>query len=366
MRRALRLAERGRGRVEPNPMVGCVIVRGGRIIGQGFHRRFGGPHAEIEALRECGQAARGATVYVTLEPCCYFGKTPPCTDALIAAGVRRVVAAMIDPNPRVAGRGLRALRAAGIETRVGLLESEARALNAPFCRLIQQRRPWVILKWAQSLDGVIATYRGDSRWISDRRMRAHAHATRSRVDAILVGAGTVLRDDPLLTCRLTRPRRTATRIVLDSHLRCSERSCALVRTARRVPTIFFCGPAAHASRVARLEAAGCTVIRAPLERSATHDARLRLTGVLKVLAQHGVTNLLVEGGGRVLGSFVDQRLADEVHVYIAATLIGGAGAVHALGGRGAPRIAAALPLDGRIKGLGGGWLFEGRAIDRRT
>jgi diaminohydroxyphosphoribosylaminopyrimidine deaminase / 5-amino-6-(5-phosphoribosylamino)uracil reductase len=386
MRRALQLAARGRGRVEPNPMVGCVIVRGGRVLGEGYHRRFGGPHAEIDALRRCAggataivspsvaaNAARGATVYVTLEPCGHHGKTPPCTDALIAAGVAQVVAAMRDPNPLVAGRGLRLLKKAGIEVDVGLLEREASDLNAPFIKLMRHKRPWVILKWAQSLDGKIATTTGDARWISDERMRAHAHRVRGRLDAIIVGRGTVERDDPLLTCRTGRightdhsgaaprtgrPPRIATRVVLDAGLHTPE-TAQLVRTARQAPTWFFCTPRAAEARLRKLQAAGCEVYEVPPDAG---GAGVSLPAVLDVLGQHDMTNVLVEGGGQVLGSFFDQKLADELHIYIAPRLIGGAAAPTPLAGIGPARLGDSLYLNPRpqLRPLGQGWLLQTR------
>lgn len=369
MRRALRLAARGQGRVEPNPMVGCVIVRDGRVIAEGWHRRFGGPHAEVVALRRCTADPRGATVYVTLEPCCHQGQTPPCTRALLAAGVGRVVAAMRDPNPRVAGRGLKTLRRAGIEVQVGVLAEAARTLNAPFTKLMRRKRPWVILKWAQSLDGRIATFTGDSKWISDERMRAHAHRVRGRVDALLVGRRTVETDDPLLTCRVGRARRTATRIVLDAHLRTPPRA-QLVRTARDVPTWVFCTPPAPAARARRLEAAGCVVHRVPLARGPhpptvnpqTDAPGVDLGAVLDLLGQHRMTNVLVEGGAALLGRFFDEKLADEIHVYVAPRLIGGATAPGALGGVGARRVAdsVVLPPETRMRRLGAGWLVQAR------
>ena len=363
MRRALQLASRGRGRVEPNPMVGCVIVRGGRIIGEGHHRRFGGPHAEIEALRRCGGRAEGTTVYVTLEPCCYHGKTPPCTEALIAAGVRRVVAAMRDPNPRVAGRGLRLLRRAGIEATVGECAEAAAELNAPFVKLMRERRPWVILKWAQSVDGKIATRTGDSKWITDEVMRGHAHRVRGRMDAIIVGSQTARTDDPMLTCRAGRAPRVATRVVVDTKLR-TPVTAQLVRTAREVPTLLFCGDRAPEARLCRLEAAGCAVERV----SESGRSGLALTEVLDRLGERQMTNVLVEGGGALLGDFFDQGLADEVHVYIAPRLIGGRQAIGALHGRGVARVqeGALLPPDGKLKTLGTGWLLQNRLSRKRT
>jgi diaminohydroxyphosphoribosylaminopyrimidine deaminase/5-amino-6-(5-phosphoribosylamino)uracil reductase len=327
MRRALALAARGRGRVEPNPMVGAVILKNGRIIGEGYHRRFGGPHAEVEALRRCTVNPRGATCYVTLEPCCHHGKTPPCTDAIIAAGVARVVAAVRDPNPLVAGGGVRRLRAAGVRVEVGLLQEQARALNAPFFKLQATGLPWVILKWAQSIDGKIATRRGESQWITSPPARRAAHALRGRVDANIVGVNTVFADDPMLTCRLARPLRIATRVILDRRLR-TPPDCKLVRTARRAPTLIVTGQVSAARR-RPFEGAGCEVLVLPNPQR--RDALRRL---LRALGRRGFTNVMVEGGGKVLGAFVDQRLADEAVIFVAPRLIGGSAAPGPLGGVG--------------------------------
>jgi len=327
MWRALELAARGRGAVEPNPMVGAVIVRGGRVIGEGWHRRFGGPHAEVEALRACGRSARGATCYVTLEPCCHFGKTPPCTDALIAAGIRRVVAAVRDPFPRVRGGGFRRLRAAGARVDVGLLRDAAAELNAPFFKLQRTGRPWVILKWAQSLDGQIATRRGDSKWITSTEARRASHALRGRVDAVVVGVGTVLADDPELTCRLVSAKRAAVRVVLDTHAR-TPMSSQLVRTARTSPTLIVTGDA-KSVRARRLSRAGCDLLGLP-----TRGGRVRLDRLLDELGRRFMTNVMVEGGGALLGAFVDEGLADEADVFVAPRLIGGRAAVGPLAGVG--------------------------------
>jgi diaminohydroxyphosphoribosylaminopyrimidine deaminase/5-amino-6-(5-phosphoribosylamino)uracil reductase len=318
MRQALDAAEPTKGLVEPNPLVGCVIVRGRRVVGVGHHRRFGGPHAEVYALRQAGAKASGATVYVNLEPCSHFGKTPPCAHALIRAGVSRVVVAMQDPNPLVCGRGLMQLRRAGIRVEVGLLSEEAEALNAPFITLHRKKRPYLILKWAQSIDGRIATRSGDSKWISSPQSRHMVHTLRSRVDGVLIGIKTALRDDPELTARGVRVVRSAARIVLDSRLRLPAGS-KLVRTARKTPTILFCSPAALKSRKAKLlKRAGCDVIAVPTGRRG-----LRLERILRELAARRMTNVLVEGGGELLGSLVDRGLADEAHVFVAPILIGG-------------------------------------------
>lgn len=358
MRRALALARRGLGRVEPNPMVGCVIVRAGRVVGEGFHRQFGGPHAEVEALRAAGRRAAGATVYVTLEPCCYFGKTPPCCDALIAAGVGRVVAAMHDPNPRVAGGGIRALRAAGISVECGVLGAEAARLAAPFITLMTRGRPWVIAKWAQSIDGAMATRTGDSKWITDEPARGDAHRTRGRVDGIMVGVGTVLADDPLLTCRQHRPRRVATRIVLDSRLR-TPLGAQLIRTAKEAPTLIYCARDAAAARRRKLEAHGIEIV--PI-RAGTDG--LALNALLDDLGRRQMTNVLVEGGGTLLGRIFDQRLADEVHIYVAPTIIGGAATLHAVAGEGAARVADSLRFaePPSLTRCGDGWRIRGRLV----
>jgi len=346
MGRAMALARRGLGRVEPNPMVGCVVVRGGRVLGEGYHRRFGGKHAEIEALDRCKGPARGATVYVTLEPCCHHGKTPPCTDALIAAGVRRVVAAMRDPFAAVAGRGFGRLRRAGIEVSVGLCGKQARRLNAAYLKLRTEGRPWVILKWAQSLDGKIATHTGHSQWISSAESRREAHRLRGRVDAVIVGSGTAGMDDPMLTCRHVRARRTASRIVVSGGLRIDPHS-RLVRTAGQVPTIVATTRAAlrrHARKASVLREAGCEVLGL-----ATRRGRVSLAGLLDELGRRQMTNVLVEGGGKLLGGFFDDQLADEVVVFVSPQLIGGAAAPGALGGVGLPRVSRELGQEDMVE-----------------
>jgi diaminohydroxyphosphoribosylaminopyrimidine deaminase/5-amino-6-(5-phosphoribosylamino)uracil reductase len=330
MQRALAIARRAVGRVEPNPMVGCVLVKRGRKVGEGHHRDFGGPHAEVNAITSAGNAAKGATAYVTLEPCCHHGKTPPCTEALIRSGVVSVIAAMKDPNPLVAGKGLRRLRAAGIITRVGLLEREAESLTAPFVTCQTRKRPYIILKWAQSLDGKIATRTGDSQWITSLASRRESHRLRARVDAIVVGVETVLADDPELTARHARRRRIATRVVLDSQLR-TPPSARLVCTANVTPTLIVTSPSGlkRKSRAAALEAAGCELIAVKSSRSG-----ISLPALARELHRRSMTNVMVEGGGRVLGSFFDSGLGDEAIIFVAPRLIGGAEAPGPLDGLG--------------------------------
>lgn len=318
-------------------MVGCVIVKDGRVIGEGYHRRFGGPHAEIEALRACRVSPRGATVYVSLEPCCHHGKTPPCTDALIEAGVSRVVAALPDPNPLVAGGGIKALLAAGIDAHAGLLEPEAAEALTPYLTLTRLGRPYVIAKWAQSLDGKLATRTGDSRWISGEASRRLVHRLRARVDAIVVGSGTVLADDPLLTARDVPLKRLATRVVLDGRLRIREK-CQLVVTAKEIPTLVVTTTAgARSPKAGRLRRAGVEVVACR-----TPKGRLSPTGVMTMLAGRGMTNALLEGGPTLLTAFLDAGLVDETMVFTAPILIGGSDAPTAYSGRGRALIAQAL------------------------
>lgn len=337
MRRALELAARGRGSVEPNPMVGCIIARGAEILGEGWHRVFGGPHAEIEALRIAGPRAAGATMYVTLEPCCHYGKTPPCTEAIIRSGIRRVVAAMTDPFSAVAGQGIEQLRAAGIEVLVGLMENEARRLNAPYLKLIRFHRPWVIAKWAMTADGKIATVTGDSRWISNEESRRRVHEIRGRMDAVAVGIGTVEKDDPLLTARPPGPR-VAVRIVLDSQARLSLDS-RLVRTAREVPVLVAVSARAAPQARQRLVDAGCEV----LECSGDSPGD-RLVALLDELGRRRMTNVLFEGGSRILGELFDHHLVDEVHVFIAPKILGGKDGPTPVAGRGVNFVADAFAI----------------------
>ncbi len=337
MSRALELAARGEGSVEPNPMVGCTIVRDGETVGEGFHARYGGPHAEIEALNVAGTRARGATVYVTLEPCCHHGKTPPCTQALIAAGVRRVVIAQKDPFPHVAGGGIVELDAAGIEVECGLSAAEARWLNAPYLKLTQTGRPWIIAKWAMTLDGKLATCTGDSRWISCRASREIVHRLRGRVDAVLVGRGTAQADDPMLTARPPGPR-TATRIVVDTMASLLPTS-QLVRTARDVPVVVAVGADAPEDRVQVLLDAGCDVTVCEGE-----SREERLGALLDQLGARLMTNVLVEGGGKLLGSLFDAGQIDEVHAFVAPKIVGGASAASPMAGEGVGLVSQSLAL----------------------
>jgi diaminohydroxyphosphoribosylaminopyrimidine deaminase/5-amino-6-(5-phosphoribosylamino)uracil reductase len=368
MRRALDLARRGEGRVEPNPVVGAVLVEGDRVVAEGWHDAFGGPHAELVALRIAALPPsrsptlprshsptlslshsptlplqfNRATLYTTLEPCAHFGKTPPCAPAIIKAGIRRVVVAARDPNPAVAGRGIRMLRRAGIEVVVGVCGREAEAQNAPFFKLHRTGLPWVIAKWAMSADGKIATREGDSRWITGREARAFARRLRARCQAVIVGIGTALADDPRLLPDLPPGppppvARPYLRVVLDSRARLPLRS-RLVRSARETPVLIAVSALAPARRRRALEEAGCEIC-------VIGRRRPDLGRLLGAFGRRGFTHVLVEGGGEVLGSAFDDRLVDEVYAFIAPRVIGGTSAPSPVGGNGPAGIADSLSLE---------------------
>lgn len=318
MRMVLRLAARGIGRVEPNPAVGAVLVKNGRVIGRGWHKKFGGPHAEINALADCrkrGNDPAGATMYVTLEPCCHFGKTGPCTDAMIAAKIGKVVAATIDPSKHANGKGLKLLRKAGIEVAVGVCENEAKLLNAPFLKFAVTGRCWVVLKWAQSRDGKMGWAVKNRRWISSLASRRDVHKIRRRVRAILVGIETVLADDPLLTVRPETGKQPL-RIVLDTDLRIPLQ-CKLLKTVKKAPVLIVTGKDANPERKKKLTEAGAEVLSIPVK-----SGRSDLTYLLNQLGKRGIAQLLVEGGAKVITSFLRQRLADEVVIYISPKILG--------------------------------------------
>lgn len=339
MRRALELAAKGEGSVEPNPMVGCVLVRDHQIIGEGYHRFFGGPHAEIDALRSLASEsdASGATAYVTLEPCCHHGKTPPCSKALIDAGVARVVVAMPDPFPQVDGGGIQQLRDAGIEIEMGVLQSDAESLNAPYLKRVRDGLPWVIAKWAMTIDGKIAAVTGDSQWITSPASREDAHRLRARVDAIAVGMGTVVDDDPMLNARIPdgEPARTARRIVFCRQ-RIPERSSKLIRTAREIPVVLVLGKQIAPNSVSELENAGVETVV-----TETDDKLAMVRSALRWMGDQGMTNLMLEGGSQLLASFFECGQIDEAHVYLGAKAIGGRDAPGPIGGVGVDRISDA-------------------------
>ena len=372
MRRALELAAKGRGRVEPNPPVGAVIVRRGKLIGEGFHERFGGPHAEIRAMQAASGACRGATLYVTLEPCTgLHKKTPPCRDAVLKAGFRRVVIGASDPTQESA---VARLEAAGIAVMTGVLEKECRRMIAPFLKLRARGMPYVIAKWAMTADGKIATVTGESRWISSDASRDLVHQWRNQADAVLVGIGTVLRDDPMLTCRpfdrersrtaqggaaqLSKGRisegRNPLRIVLDAEARIPLTS-RLVATAREAPLVIACLACVREARRRQLADAGCRVL--PLRGA---RGRVEAEELLRALGAERITNLMIEGGAGVLADFFEHRLVDEVRIFIAPKLFGGAAAPGPIAGAGIASPADALKLDSVALDSG----RRGHAVDR--
>jgi diaminohydroxyphosphoribosylaminopyrimidine deaminase / 5-amino-6-(5-phosphoribosylamino)uracil reductase len=328
MAMALALAERGLGNVWPNPAVGCVLVKDGRVVGRGWTQPGGRPHAESEATSRAGDDARGSTAYVTLEPCAHHGRTPPCADVMVAAGIARAVVAAVDPDPRVDGKGIARLQAAGVAVEVGCLEPEARRLNAGFFLRVHRQRPLVALKLATSADSRIATATGESQWITGPAARAEGHRLRLRHDAILVGSGTALADDPLLTCRLPGlERRSPVRVVVDRRLRLDPAS-RLARDAADPPVWLFTGSDAPPAAAAALRAAGVTLF--PLAAAEGPGAALR--EVLAALAGQGITRVLVEGGATLATAFLREGLVDRLYLFEAPLLIGADGrpAVHSL------------------------------------
>ncbi|HEU4439481.1 MAG TPA: bifunctional diaminohydroxyphosphoribosylaminopyrimidine deaminase/5-amino-6-(5-phosphoribosylamino)uracil reductase RibD [Methylomirabilota bacterium] len=353
MARAIALAARGRGLTSPNPMVGAVVVRDGVLVAEGFHERAGSAHAEAAVLARAGERARGATLYVNLEPCNHSGRTPPCVDAIVRAGIRRVVSATRDPNPRVTGGGAAALRAAGVEVTTGLLEPEARELNRVFFTAVERQRPHVTMKWAMTLDGKIAAFDRASRWITGPAARLEAHRLRSQSDAIVTGIGTVLADDPALTVRLDRPwPREPYRVVVDSRARLPLRA-AMLGAGTRERILVAVGEDAPAPRVAALESAGVTVLQCK-----SGGGRVDLVDVCDRLYALDVTAVLLEAGSGLGGAFIEAGLVDRVAVFMAPMVLGGAEAPSPAGGAGLGLDEAVRLVDLSARPLGGDWLIE--------
>ncbi|MEO0475490.1 MAG: bifunctional diaminohydroxyphosphoribosylaminopyrimidine deaminase/5-amino-6-(5-phosphoribosylamino)uracil reductase RibD [Planctomycetota bacterium] len=326
MYQALALAEQGRGLVEPNPMVGCVLVKDGHELGRGYHERFGEPHAEVNAMQDAirrGESIQGATAYVTLEPCSHFGKTPPCANALIDAQVARVVVAMVDPDKRVSGRGIERLRESGIEVVVGVCQQQAQQLNEPFTKRATTGLPWVIVKWASTLDGMTATHTGHSKWISSPSSRRLVHDLRARVDAVMVGVGTVLADDPQLTARDVEVKRIARRVVVDPELRMPPQSNLALGAEPGDPpvTIGVCNDVYNGPGQRIKDYADQGISLMPLPRR--ENQYLEIEPLLRHLADaHNATNVLVEGGAALVGSMLDQGLVDQILAFVAPKILG--------------------------------------------
>ncbi|MFO0974936.1 MAG: bifunctional diaminohydroxyphosphoribosylaminopyrimidine deaminase/5-amino-6-(5-phosphoribosylamino)uracil reductase RibD [Planctomycetaceae bacterium] len=355
MQHALTLAQQGFGSVEPNPMVGAVIVTEDlQLIASGYHHEFGGPHAEIVAIQQAGELCHNSTLFVTLEPCSHFGKTPPCADAVIRAGFRRVVVGCQDPAPHVAGQGLQKLRDAGLQVECGILQREAEDLIAPFRRQMLEHRPWVHAKWAMTLDGRIASRTGHSQWISGEESRAHVHWLRGRMDAIITASGTVKADNPRLTARPPGPR-TPLRVVIDSAGRSLSADRLLVQTAREIPVLACVSRRCEDSQIKWLQQQGLEVLQTDA------DTHVSLPEVLDHLGRRSMTHVMLEAGPGLLGAFCDQALIDEVHVYVAPKLVGGVSACPPVGGDGRERIPELPSLKScRHTILGADVLIEGR------
>ncbi len=358
MRLALKLADRGKGLTSPNPCVGAVVVKDGRIIGRGYHKQFGGPHAEIYALRQGGSKAKGATLYVTLEPCRHYGKTPPCVDAIISSKIKRVVAAMKDPNPLNDGKGLAILRKNGVKVEVGILADEARRLNEAFIKFITRKIPFVTVKVAQSLDGKIATHRGDSKWITGERAREFTHRLRSEIDAILVGVETILKDNPLLSAR---PRNKSigkikqpAKIILDSKLR-TPIAAKIFSSDSPGKVIIATTKLAPKDKMEALKKKGAEILIMD-----SKDGKVNIKSLLRKLAEEGIAHILMEGGGKVLASAFEAGIVDKVLFFIAPKIIGGKLAPTSVEGSGIDNVNSAIRLkDVKFDRIGDDFLVEG-------
>ena len=356
MKQAIRLARKGSGQVSPNPLVGAVVVNGDKKVGESWHRFFGGAHAEINALEKAGELAKQADIYVNLEPCCHYGKTPPCTDALIKAGIRRVFVGMVDPNPAVAGKGIKRLEKAGIKVETGLLENECKKLNEFFIKFVTKKVPFVILKTALTLDGKIATHTGDSKWITCESSREKVHRIRSEVDAVMVGIGTVLYDDPLLTVRLRKKNSlNPLKIIVDSSLRIPLESKVL-KPGFADKTIIATSPGRAASKKAlAISNTGAQIFKVPLKKK-----RVDLTKLVELAGRHGISSILIEGGSELGASALESKIVDKTMFFYAPKIIGGTEAKVAVGGRGIKNIADAIQIeDIRISRIKSDFLIEG-------
>jgi len=350
---ALELACRGKGTTSPNPMVGAVVVKQGEVVGAGFHQELGGPHAEVIALKNAGVRAKGSTLYVNLEPCSHYGRTPPCTEAIIRAGIKKVVVAMQDPNPEVSGAGIEKLLSSGIEVKKGILEEKARQLNEFFIKYISTGLPFVVLKWAMTLDGKIATRTGDSRWISGESSRELVHHLRHQVDGIIAGIGTVLKDDPLLTTRIEEGR-DAARIVVDTYGQ-MPRNARVVNPSSFAPTLWMVGEDTPLPLEKEYKENGVEIFRLPKK-----DDRVCLTSLLKLLGEKEITSVMVEGGGTLNYGFFAEDLVDKVYAFVAPLICGGEEAVTPVEGKGTARLREAWKLENiNLQRFGDDYLLTG-------
>lgn len=376
MRRAIALAKKGGGFVHPNPLVGCVVVKNGQVISEGYHEKYGGFHAERNALTYCNSDVKDALLYVTLEPCCHHGKTPPCTDIIIEKGIKKVFVGILDPNPLVAGKGVKTLQDAGIEVVTGICEDEIREMNKVFLKYITTKRPYVIMKTAMTLDGKISAFTGDSKWITNEESRKMAHQLRSEMSAVIVGIGTVLADDPMLNCRLEGNYHQPTRVVVDSNLSISL-DCQLVKTAKEFRTIVACRhfdrSEAKWSEVEKsslnvnkqkgfldsllaLEMTGLEIIECQ-----SNNNHVDISDLMIKLGAQGIDSLLLEGGGTLNAAFLEAGCVDEVYAFIAPKIIGGKDAKTPVCGKGIEKMSDAIKLQNiDIQNINGDILIKGK------
>lgn len=357
MHKALQLAKKGMGHTSPNPMVGCVVVKNGIIAAEGYHEKYGEYHAERNALLSCKEDLQGAELYVTLEPCCHHGKTPPCTDIIIERGIKKVYVGSMDSNPLVGGKGVKILEEAGIEVECGILKEECEKLNEVFLYYIEKKMPFVVMKYAMTLDGKIAAYTGDSKWVTGTEARNHVQLLRKKYSGILVGIGTVLEDDPMLNCRIEEGVNPI-RIICDSKLSMADHmECNIVKTAKNIKTI-AAYVQAEEEKKRKLKNAGVILVQAGSKE------RIDLKLLLKKLGQMGIDSILVEGGGEIHGSFLEEGLVNKVYAYIAPKLIGGSTAATPIGGRGIEKMQEAEKLKNvTVEQLGEDILIKGYLND---
>ena len=361
MRRAIELARKGGGYVHPNPMVGCVVVKDGEIIAEGYHEKYGEFHAERNALLHCQSETKGALLYVTLEPCCHYGKTPPCTEIIIEKGIKKVFIGILDPNPLVAGKGVKILQDAGIEVEVGFCEEEIRELNKVFLKYITTKRPYVIMKTAMTLDGKIAAFTGDSKWVTNEQSRKLVHELRSEMAAVIVGIGTVLADDPMLNVRLEGNPHQPIRIVVDSNLRIPNDS-QLVKTAKEYKTIV--ATTQHNDCCGR-DTKFCVSTGIELIQCQSNNGHVDINDLMEKLGAMGIDSLLLGGGGTLNAAFLEAGCVDEVWAFIAPKIIGGDGAKTPVAGKGIEKMNDAIQLQNiDIQNINGDILIKGKICSR--
>jgi len=354
MRLALRLARRGRGRVSPNPLVGAVIVKDGVIVGKGYHRAYGMDHAEVVAIKDAGERSEGATIYVNLEPCNHKGHTPPCTRAILMAGIRRVVIGMRDPNPYVEGGGAETLRRNGVTVDEGVLEEKCRRLNETFIHFITRREPFVVMKIASTLDGKTATRTGCSQWITGRKSLRYVHRLRAEMDAVMVGIGTVLKDDPLLTCRLPHPPHQPLRIIVDTNLRIPEDS-KLVTSIASAPLLVATGPEVDERKRKRLESLGVEILPVSI-----YNKKVDLRQLMAILSKRPITSVLLEGGSRLNASALASGVVQKVMIFYAPKILGGQRSKSMIGEPSPKSLDKAVPMASwKVRKVGEDFLFEG-------